>query len=367
MPRLALLSPSIARIRFCLWFLAAVFILPPSNGWTLNAAERISWATGRPLQQKLAEPVDILWKNNPLRQAIENLSHAKKVAILIDRRVDPGQRLEASLKEEPLESALQKIANPLGLGVCRLGSVIYLGPQAVVDRLPPVARKLSNKVSGLSADKRRKFLSPKGIRWDDLAQPRELLEQLGAENGVKIVGLERIPHDLWAAADLPPCSLLDRLALIAIQFDMTFDVSPGGKQLFLVPLGEADGYSPEGGSHASLPRTGPKNDHPQGKNPSNGQDIRINHISVKEKPLGPVLKQLAERLHLELRIDEKAIEAAGISLEQRVSIHAENASIDEVFGSLLKSTRLAFHRNRQIVEIVPEKTEKNAAQNSPEP
>ena len=72
-----------------------------------------------------------------------------------------------------------------------------------------------------------------------------------------------------------------------------------------------------------------------------------------EKPLGPVLKQLANRLDFELRIDEQAIAAAGISLDQRVSVHIENATVDELLRQLLKSTRLTFHRRGRIVEIVP--------------
>ena len=72
-----------------------------------------------------------------------------------------------------------------------------------------------------------------------------------------------------------------------------------------------------------------------------------------EKPLGPVLKRLADRLGLELRIDESAIRAAGISMDQRVSVHIENATVDELFHQLLKSTGLTFHRRGRVVEIVP--------------
>ena len=38
--------------------------------------ERVSWATDAAFQQQLAEPCDILWAENPLRQAIESLSRA---------------------------------------------------------------------------------------------------------------------------------------------------------------------------------------------------------------------------------------------------------------------------------------------------
>ncbi|MCD4727494.1 MAG: hypothetical protein K8R46_07530, partial [Pirellulales bacterium] len=93
-------------------------------------AGQVNWATGLALQKQLAEPVDIYWVNNPLRQAIGNLSQTRRVAVLIDRRVDPGRELNVSLKGVPLESAMRQIARPRGLDVSRLGDVLYLGPAA---------------------------------------------------------------------------------------------------------------------------------------------------------------------------------------------------------------------------------------------
>jgi hypothetical protein len=347
------LNPAISCSHPRLWIAAAIAANTLVWGSVANAAEKVHWATGEALRQKLAEPVDVLWTEIPLRQAIESLSQAKKVAILIDRRVDPSRKLEVSLKEEPLESALKKIASPLGLGVSRLGAVIYLGPRPAAEHLPAVAATLTRDIRGLSTAMQRKYLQPKGFAWEDLATPRELLERLGRENDVKVANLEQMPHDLWAAADLPPSSLVDRLTLIAIQFDMTFQVSAGGKQLELVHLPETGESPSEGNQHGTTPLAKAK--HPAAEPPTSVDKIRIDRISVKEKPLGPVLKQLAERLHLELRIDQEAIQAAGISLEQRVSMQVENATVDELFQALLKSTRLTFHRHQRVIEIVPEK------------
>ena len=74
------------------------------------------------------------------------------------------------------------------------------------------------------------------MTWDDLTTPRELIEELARQNGVEVTGLELVPHDLWAAADLPPLPWADRLTLIAIQFDLTFTVSADGATVRLVPL-----------------------------------------------------------------------------------------------------------------------------------
>ena len=76
---------------------ACVLCLAIMLWWGLLAAstwaEGPFWATGRALQEQLAAPVSVIWEGNPLRPAMMNLSRTQHVAILIDRRVDPGQKL----------------------------------------------------------------------------------------------------------------------------------------------------------------------------------------------------------------------------------------------------------------------------------
>jgi hypothetical protein len=204
-------------------------------GGSAVAADAPHWATGTNLQRKLAtDKVSIQWAGNPLRRAIRSLSQAVQVAILIDRRVDPDQKLDLSLKDVPLGAALQAIAGRLDLGVSRLGNVVYLGPASVAERLPAVAKALEKDVRRLPTAVQRKYLSTRRLAWDDLAVPRDLLAGLARDSGLSIAGLENVPHDLWAAADLPPLSLIDRLTLIAIQFDLSFKVADGGRRLEVV-------------------------------------------------------------------------------------------------------------------------------------
>ena len=53
---------------------------------------------------------------------------------------------------------------------------------------------------------------------------------------IEIQGTDRIPHDLWAAGDLPPLNLTDRLTLVAAQFDLTFAIDPTGESVSLVEM-----------------------------------------------------------------------------------------------------------------------------------
>ena len=319
-----------------------------------HAADRTDWATGNDFRSALAEPCTILWAANPLRKAFKSLSSARKVAILVDRRVDPSQKLDVSLNGVPLKSALQAIAKARGLGVAALGAVVYVGPPAAAERLRQMAATLDRDTRHLPAALQSKYRQTEPLAWEDLATPRELIERLADASGLDITGQELVPHDLWAAADLPPMTLTDRLALIAVQFDLGLKIANRGKQIELVRRAEDPPRQPLPEQDAlpvrSIPRRAPQaNPQP----PTKLELTRIDRISVKDKPLGSVLKQLANQLGLELKIDQKAIAAADISLDQNVSLLVEHATVDELLRQLLKSTGLTFHRRNRVVEIVP--------------
>jgi hypothetical protein len=316
-----------------------------------GSAERTHWATGPALQQALTQQIDIVWSGNPVRQALGNLSRAQRVAILIDRRVDPGQKLDLKLDGVPMGTALQTIADRCGLGTARLGPVVYVGPPAAAERLPTLAAAFEKDVRRLPPALRQKFLQPKPLAWENLASPRDLLAELGRQNGVDIGGLAHVPHDLWAEADLPPISLVDRLTLIAVQFDLGFAVAANGSGVELVPVADKLRKTTAEHPRAVVPQNAQKR--PAAKPPATAEEPPIKRLVVQEKPLEPVLRELGRQLDLEIKIDEEAIQAAGISLDQRVSVHVEQATVDEVLHELLKSTGLRFHRHQKVVEIMP--------------
>jgi len=81
--------------------------------------------------------------------------------------------------------------------------------------------------------------------------------------------------------------------------------------------------------------------------------IRIERMSVKEKPIGLLLEQLAEKLNLQLRIDHQAFQKAGVSLERRVTVQVENVTVDELLQAVIQNSPLRFRRSGNVVEIGP--------------
>ena len=366
--------------------LAAATLLAVSSDDSLGAT---AWLTGNRLQKRLARPVGISWSGNRLRKALDSLSRAQQVAVLIDRRVDPGQKLELQLNELPLEATLHEIARRQELGVSLLRSVVYFGPLRASSPLRTIAAMRTEEIRRLPVGLQRRFLLPKRFGWDDFAMPRELLVELAEQSGLEIEGAHRVPHDLWAAADLPPLSLVDRLTLILVQFDLTFQLAGDAKTLSLVPLpdevaltrGYPGGPDPKAtakkyaalvpqsrikvvGSqvyvsglleaHERLSSAGrpPKQPTP---GPADGSfaDKRFT-LRAQQQPAEALLQALAEKLSLDFRIDRRALQEAGISLETRVSLSVKDATIDELLSEVLRPTGLKFRRRGSVVEIRPE-------------
>jgi hypothetical protein len=362
----------------------------------VQAAETsIAWVTGSALEARLAEPVGADWSGWTLRDALTGLARAKHVAVYLDRRVDPDQKLQMSLKDVPLEDVFRQVAESRQLGFSRFGPVIYLGPPRFTDRLRTLAALRLEDVRKLPADVGQKFVRAQRLGWNALAEPRGLLVNLAKENGVEIAGLEQVPHDLWAAADLPPLSLVDRLTLLAGQFDLTFQIDPEGKLVALKPMPEKVSIvrSYPGGRQAEqlaerwatlapearIERSGNRivveglvEDHeriagagrpvtrPTGRLPtkpavSDGLDTKRFTVREASGPLNGVLDELARRLNLDLKIDRQALDEAGISLQQNVTFSAEDATLDQLLDKVLKPVRCTFRREGTVVEIGPAK------------
>jgi len=368
-------------------FLAATCCVAAAAG--NRSARGAPWLTGAQFQQQMQQVVGVTWADVPLREALVSFCGAQRVAVLLDRRVDPGQPLDLTVRGAPLEQALRQIADDRGLGLSLFGPVVYFGPPKAARRLRTLAAVRTEEARRLPAAVARKFLLPRAMRWPDFATPRQLIEDLARENDLRLLGLERVPHDLWAGADLPPMSLVDRLTLVAVQFDLTFAISPEGHAVALVPLPGNVGLvrSYPGGSrpqqvaqrfakrapdarikvvsgrvyvkalledHERLnePERPASLDRP-GLRPAGGE-TRIAKLRLAEAPVGAVLSKVCRDLGLQLAVDEGSLEQAGATLEQRITVEVEDVSIDELLEAIVRDTQLTVRRRGKTVEVSAE-------------
>ena len=371
-------------------------------GWhtPAGAQQETSWLAGPALHRALAEETTIAWGGIPLGDALQNLARRHRVAVVLDRRVDPTRTLalEGTLslrdvflnaariysEKHAAEGVLPRPAEPLA--VAFLGPVVYVGPAESAQSLRTVAEHRREEVRQLPAAKRTRLVRSLASQWDDAAEPRQLVADLAKEAGVTIANPTAIPHDLWPAASLPALPWCDRLTLILAQFDLTFAISPDGSRLQLRPLAADDrtlartypaGADAEAAAAAyreKLPQAqvqvqgnqivirGRIEDHeaasgkapspaPVASSPAPGIDQYS--LKINELPLRAVLDYLQRNLKLELQIDEAALQAAGLSLDRRISFQVENVSLDELLDAAVGPAGLTAKRDGRKVQIVP--------------
>ncbi len=312
------------------------------------AGEKPAWLTGAAFRTQLAQPVGVSWAGVGLRKGLATLSRTQRVAILIDRRLDPERNLEESQSDVPLGQLLEAVARSQQAGIAVLDSVVYLGPPATAARFPAVLAMQRNQLRRLPQGVQQIYSRSRRWGWDDLATPRDLLLELGREGGIDVQGLDRIPHDLWAAADLPALPLLDRLALVAVQFDLVCRLSADGKAVRLTSLGD------EPVAPVKAPATA-SNQTPAPEPAPKGKGTKVYTLFVKNVSLARLLEEFKRKLAVEIRCDEAGIREAGLSLDVLVTVDVKNATLDQLLGAALGPAGLTFRRQGMVVEVGPRK------------
>jgi hypothetical protein len=300
-------------------------------------------AVGRP-----PTSTTIHWQGVPLRDTLDRLRQTFKASIILDRRVDPNQRVTLDIAATSAEQALAGIADSCGLEVARLGKLLYLGPASASGRLRQLATLRTHDAAKLPADMRNVVLKRRPLEWPTLSEPRQLITSLAERNVWRVVDAEKIPHDLWGANELPDLNLAEQLTVLLLGFDLTFEFQSDDQAVRIVQLAAnvapAPAHNARSGSPTKIPAAH-----------SVGGTKQVYTLHVQEKPVGAVLHELANRLHWNLQIDENAVRAAGKSLDQRVSFSVENADQDKLLEALLTPAGLEFRNEGEQILITPQR------------
>lgn len=347
----------------------------------IGAAERLDPT----LAKRLAGRISINWKQVPLRSALDDLAASGRFQVQLDRRVDPDQTVSAELRDVPIAEALAQLAAEEQLGVSLFGPLVVVGPLPAAERLRTLAVLRGAEVAQLPPPARERWATKSRSSWPAFSTPRELLKRLAQEAGTQLSGIERVPHDLWPAAELPPLCVADRLTLLANQFDLTYRLGAHGDQAELVPISPQvvverrypAGANPEQSAQrwrllapqadvqiagGQLVVRGHVEEHerilqpadarsPARRPPADPNLVRISRLELTDLPLAAVIEGLGQRLGLTIEMDHAAIESAGVSLDQRVSIDLENATIDDVWRAALEPAGLQFKRAGRTITI----------------
>jgi hypothetical protein len=352
-------------------------------------AERpVEWRTADAVRNQLQARISVDWEDVRLAQAVATLSRSQRVAIVLDRRVDPSREFRLALKDQPLDAVLKGLALKHKLGVARLGPVIYLGPRETAERLHTILELRKQDLGRLPPALRTALLRAKPVRWEMLAEPRELLRSLARQYQTPISGIDTVPHDLWDERELPAMSFVEQLTLIAGQFDLTFEFDADGRSVRLVPMSkrpvlEKTYANPPGAAaklkgllkHSELEVVanrllvrGPAEEHEIVEELLSGR--RVSRTTVTEGkryfpqvnavgPVGKLIRDFAKRLELDFEIDEQAIRDAGISLDHEVHVTLKDADEQDLWRAVLAPAGLEFERVGKKLIVRPAKRPTN--------
>jgi type II secretory pathway component GspD/PulD (secretin) len=318
-----------------------------------GAKPRLSLDPSRsPRRQAPRQTATIHWQSVPLRDAIARLKPLFDETVFVDRRVDPTLRVTLDIEATSAEQVMNALAAAQDLGVARLGKLIYLGPSAAASQLPAIAALRGKEAARLPLEMRTSLAGRKRFSWPRLSEPRQFVESLSRENGWRLGEAERIPHDLWAAGELPELSAAEQLTVLLFGFDLTFELKPAERKILIVPLPEPAKMA------ATRPASERTTTKPPGVRAGRGKK-QVYTLRVQEKPVGAVLRELGQRLHWAIQIDEEAIRAAGKSLDQRVTFSVENADQEKLLDALLTPAGLEYRIDGNEVHVMPKRYDTN--------
>ncbi|MFK7768106.1 MAG: hypothetical protein AB8B55_12855 [Mariniblastus sp.] len=192
------------------------------------------WHTGRELDLFNRASVSADWTEAKRRERLLQFAKQQGVAVFFDRRVDPEVLINFGKVNCTMEQFYWAFAADQKLGVCRLGDFYYFGPIQTAHSLPIHWTTLAKQSSRLKKSAVN-WTEKKPIK-SETAIPSELLKDLAERNGFQITNPETIPHDVWAAFELPPTSLDQRVAILLVGFNKWFERSDDGTKITIIEL-----------------------------------------------------------------------------------------------------------------------------------
>lgn len=323
---------------------------------------------------------DVVWSaGTPVRQALMTLGEMQGIAIMLDRRIDPESGIELSLRDVTVMDVVAQVAAQCDAAPRWLDAVVYVGPRAATAGLMAAAAQRRREAQSLPRARATRLTARRVWSWDELAAPRMLLEELAREAQITWDDIDRVPHDLWPAMDLPPLTWTDRATLVLAGFDLTFELGDRGGRARLVELpvptrvvGRYLAQLPPA-ERAALARLFPEavveeaagsvmlEDVPEEQTRlqqwlrqataprprPRGADKTVMTLRVTQQPVGAILRAITERLGVAFEMEGTLDE----HLQTRVSVDVHDATLDALLSATLEPAGLTFRRRGDVIVI----------------
>ena len=384
---------------------AAVLILLASTGQTGTgdsaARPATAFHTGAQFQTEIDRTLSASWANVELRDLLKKIGDDRRIAILLDRRVDPTVQLPLNLTNSSLREGVRDMARLLGADISVAEPVVFVGPPAAVQRLRTLIELRSSELSSREAsipEKRRMELATRHtVTWQDLDSPVEIVQRIADRYRLTIGHLDLLPHDLWVSNTLPSVTAAEALSLVLIQFSLTFTWTGGkeggaGQGIELVPAPEHPVIEkrhrvkgrPVAEALKLVRQYGPNldakvdgsdlvvrsllEDHEAIAAMVGGSTTKKPDATAGVKPIkqrlftlkidrvpARVLMQKLEESEITFEYNAEQLAAAGIDLDQPIKLEVEKASATDFFKAVFDPLRLTAEIDNLTVKLTPKK------------
>jgi hypothetical protein len=354
------------------------------------AAETPTLITGPKFRSELQRPLAAKWEQTELREVLRGIGSARNMAIVLDRRLDPQQRVTLTLGNESMLAGLERLALDHAAGLSTPEPLVYFGPveSARWLRTAIAHAEESLQFEGLriNSSRREALQRRKPVSWNDLTPPRTILEQLGKSYGLELNGLDQVPHDLWFSGTWPPVSAAEALHVLLIQFGLSFEWAPGGGAVLLIPwepptmiertypLGKnrdplewaaewrtrlPDAEIEAVGTQLRL--RGRWEDHEAYRTPAtttprpapnNPLAKRVFTLKVDRVPVRAILAELA-RSGITIEQDPAALKQANVDFEQPITLDAQRLPTTEFLAKILEGSGARAVLRGETIVILP--------------
>lgn len=189
----------------------------------------------------LAEPLTARFDDMELGVLLKTLGDERKLAFLLDRRIDPTRHVSWRTGGEPFLEAVADRLSANHASARSVGSTIFVGPEDSLQKLRTViALRMEELRSGGDAAVKQQFqvLRDHSVTWNEVAAPREVLQEIAGRWTIRVNGIEGVPYDLWPAGFMHDVNFVEALSLVLIQYDRTFEWNKTADAVTIVPMPE---------------------------------------------------------------------------------------------------------------------------------
>lgn len=233
-----MLSLDTSRIRkLCLlqligWLISALSFADRCNA--NNFSSPLSLPKVSSLRGILDKPCTVAFEETPALAAIQELAASYHFHYWWDRRLDSGLAIDFQAGQNAsLEQVLSAVAKLAGAETTWLEDVIYFGPIDQIANIDFAYWKLHQQFPTKAREVKQDWA------WKAKAEPKQLLQDLAASQGLTIENLEKVEYDLWRAEDYGQCTVPARWSMLLAGFGLTAELDIAKRTMRIKEMSDA--------------------------------------------------------------------------------------------------------------------------------